>query len=93
MIRVGDKLMFSTKAMNDIYGHGEPVEVLSVNDNGIMSAYYEGLITVRVWEPFLYYGQEPFQHEMTFHKSHFLPAGCAIPGPTWFERLLDKVFA
>ena len=90
MIRVGDKLMFSTKVMNDIYGHDEPVEVLGVGATGMC---YEDLITVRVWEPFLYYGQEPFQHEMTFHKSHFLPAGCAIPGPTWFERLLDKVFA
>ena len=91
MIRVGDKLMFSTKAMNDMYGHGEPVEIIEVG--GPRSMFGNNYVVAKVWEPFLYYNQAPFQRDQMFHESHFLPAGCAIPGPTWFERLLDKVFA
>lgn len=91
MIRVGDKLMFRTKDLNDLYGHNEPVEVVDLCERVIAEAG-KGFIKVRVWEPYLYYGQQQHQKEMMFHASQFLLAGCPIPGPSWFERLLDKVF-
>lgn len=93
MIRVGDKLRFSSKTMDEMYGGGAPVEVLGVNDRYVPLGFREAgtVVRVKVWEPFLYAGQEPHQIEQYFDMSWFCILG-EEPHDSWFERLLDKVF-
>ncbi len=90
MICVGDKLMFNTKAMNDMYGHGEPVEVVKMVRSSLDGSQ---IPSVRVWEPFLYFGQKARQIEMAFHPSYFLTINQQIPKPTWIEKICDRIFS